>query len=304
MSKSNSDQFVKMMGGPIQPSGSGAGYLLIGVLAVALFALDAYGFKQASDLPPLIGILLAGLIGAVRFFMLRRRSSEERATSGGLDRVAGCAPASVLAVALAAFGIYNVSVSEPPRQGSAGMTEAEREAATVTLEDFHHHLRTEVGVRNNLNEYRLSQFRKESATPEGKTEFDRLEREQQVLRKLLRAIVAGLRPADPAPLPSSGEETDEAAPLVRLGPLDSEASLRNRFAAAAKLHAQLPRDIQEQVALPQFESASAEPIHASRFEQFFRDTLAMTNQAMGSWAVPGILELFLIVLMLINRPRD
>jgi hypothetical protein len=297
MSESNSGQFVKLVNGPTEPAGSGIGYLLIGGMALGLVALDAYGFKAATDLPPLIGISLAALICVVRFFMLRRRPSHERLSSSGLERVAVCAPASFLAVGLAAYGVYYHAVSAPLPSGPPQMTEEQLETATAAIENYYHLLRARVGAQNNLNERRLGQLKSESATPEEKAEFERLHLEQQELRKLLRVVVAGVRPTDPAPL-------EETAPPVKREPREEEASLRRRFDAAARLHQQLPDDIRLEVEPPKLDRLPVESIRGGKGEQFIRDTLALSNQALGCWAVPGILELFLIILTLTNRPRD
>lgn len=39
-------------------------------------------------------------------------------------------------------------------------------------------------------------------------------------------------------------------------------------------------------------------------ERFLRDTMALTGEAIGCWAAPGILELFIVILVLGNRPHD
>ncbi len=301
MSEAESDQYVKLVQGPTQPAGSGFGYLLIGGMALTLVVLGAYGFQQATDLPPLIGILLASLVCIVRLYMLRRRPSHERVSGSGLERAGVCAPASFLAVAMAAFAIFNFSVSGTQVPRRPRMTDEQLETAIIAIEDYYHVVRTKLATRNNLNELRRSQLKSEPPSPERKEEIERLDREQPELKKLLRLVVAGVRPNDPAPLPDSLE--DEESAIKRISPGD-ETAVRRRFDEAARLHQQLPDFIRDEVELPKLESLPTEPIHGSKLEQFIRETLAVTRQAIGCWAVPGVLELFIIILVLTNRRRD
>jgi len=295
MSEVESDQYVKLVQGPTQPSGSGFGYLLIGAMALTLVALGAYGFQQATDLPPLIGVSLASLVCVVRFYMLRRRPSHERVSSSGLERAGVCAPASFLAVAMAAFAIFNFSVSGTQVPRMPRMTDEQLETAIIAIEDYYHVVRTKLATRNNLNELRRSQLNSEPPSPEQKEEIERLDREQTELKKLIRLVVAGVRPNDPAPLPDPPE--DEESP-------GDETAVRRRFEEAARLHQQLPDFIRNEVELPKLESLPVERIRGGKLEQFIRETLAMTRQAIGCWAVPAILELFIIILVLTNRRRD
>lgn len=300
MSESNSDQYVRVTPRQIEPAGAGVGYLLIGGMALALVALDVYGFRQATNLPPLIGITLALLVCVVRFYMLRRRPSHERISYSGLERAAACTPASILAIAMAAFAIYGFAVwGTDGTEGLRGprMSNEQLETATAAIEDYYRLLRTTVGTRNNLNERRLSQLKSEAPDPERQAEIESLEREQRQVRKLLRLAAAGVRPTNPAP-------PDEASPPVERELLEDENALRKRYEEAARLHQQLPDFIRDEVALPTMEALPVEKIRGGKLEQFLRDTLSLTNQAIGCWAVPAILEFFIIILMLVNRPRD
>jgi hypothetical protein len=300
MSKSDSSQFVRIVQGPVEPSGSGGGYLLIGLMALALVALDAYGFRQATELPPLIGISLAGLICVVRFFLIRRRSSHERMTSSNLERVVACIPASFMAVALAAFAIYSFSVSGTGTPRGQRGTEEQMELAIVAIESYYVSVRTRLNLRNNHNALRLSELDGKppsDLTKEEKEEIERLEREQRELRALANKVVAGRRPNDPSP-PGDEDSPGEGKPV------DAEAALRARFDRAAELHGQLPEEIRNEVELPKLESPPVERIRGGKLERFLRETLSTTNQAIGCWLVPAMLEIFIIILVLVNRPRD
>ncbi len=295
----SSQQFVKIVDGPIQPSGSGFGYLLVGVMAATLMTTNTYGFGQATSLPPLIGLAVAILAFAIRMYMLRRRLPHERATSVGLDRMMWYLPPALISVGLSAFAIYSffeLSSEAPLRQQTAGKR---LENVVVVIEDYYHAARTKIRTRLETNAERLRELNNEPPSPQHQVEIAGLEEEQQTLKALLRQTALALRPPE-TDLLSPPRSPDGARPI------DEDAvqeRLRKMFDAAARLHQQLPDFIRRDVELPKPESLPEDAVSGDKLERFFRDTMALTNEAIGCLAVPAILELFIIMLVLSNRPR-
>jgi hypothetical protein len=301
MSKApSSQQFVKIVDGPTQPSGSGFGYLLVGVMAVFLIITDTYGFGQATDLPPLIGLIIAVLACAIKMYMLRRRPPHERATSGGLERMMGYLPPALLSVALSSFAIYSFFMVDSEASLRQQSARKGLENVTVVIEDFYRTVRTKIRTRIETNAERLRELSDEPPSPQQQGQIAGLEEEQQMLRALLRQTADALRPAE-SDLPSPGDPPDGD------GPIDEDAAqegLRKKFNAAASLHQQLPDSIRYDVEVPKLESLPEDAVSGGKLESFFRDTMALTNEAIGCLAVPAILELFIVIIVLSNRPRD
>jgi hypothetical protein len=301
MSKApSSQQFVKIVDGPTQPSGSGFGYLLVGVMAVFLIITDTYGFGQATDLPPLIGLVVAVLACAIKMYMLRRRPPHERATSGGLERMMGYLPPALLSVALSSFAIYSFFIAGSEATLRQQPARKRLENAVVVIENYYHTVRTRIRTRIDLNAERLRELNNEPPSPQQQQEIAGLEEEQQMLRTLLRQVAAAIRP-DESDLPFENDSPDGVEPIDER---TVQERLRKKFDVAARLHQQLPDFIRRDVEAPKLESLPEDAASGGKLESFFRDTMALTNEAIGCLAVPAILELFIVIIVLSNRPRD
>ncbi|HEX5081702.1 MAG TPA: hypothetical protein VFY40_06640 [Blastocatellia bacterium] len=280
----SSPQFVKSMGSPAQPSGSGFGYLLVAVMAISLIGTNAYGFAQATSLPPLIGLTVAILAFVIRMYMIRRRSAYERVASDGLERALFYLPAAILSTALSAFAIYCWvidSETHPKRLSSV----EKLEHATVALENYYHDVRAKIRSRLETIDERLREPDNRPLS-ESQTEIADLEEEQRTLRELFRETVAGVKP--PA--------TDDEGSI--------QEKLSRKFDDAAKLHQQLPESISNHVEAPMLESLPEDTASGGKLDRFFRDVMALTSEAGGCLAVPIILEIFIVILVVSNRPRE
>jgi|SRR5882672_281512 len=282
----SSPQFVKHMGGLTQPSGSGFGYLLVGVMAIFLIGASTYGFYQATALPPLIGLTVAILAFVIRMYMIRRRSPYEQVTSDGLERALFYLPAAILSTGLSAFAIYSLVVDSetPPKRRPAG----ERlEHATMVIENYYHEVRAKIRSRLETNNERLRELDNQPLSEQRQKEIADLEEEQRTFRGLLQQIATAIRP--PA------DETDE----------DSvQEKLSRKFEEAARLHQQLPDIISRDVEAPMLESLPEDATSGGKLQRFFRHIMALTKEAMGCLAAPIILEIFIVILVVSNRPRD
>jgi len=300
----SSPQFVKNLNGPTQPSGPGFGYLLVSIMAVFLIVSNMYGFEQASGLPYMIGLSVAILAFAMRMYLLRRRAPYERATSGGLDRVLFYLPPAILSTGLSAFAIYSffaVGAQETPRRRPAREM---LENAVVVIEDYYRAVRTKIRARLETNAKRLRELDYEPPSQRRQAEIFGLLEEQQMLRRLFSQAAVELRPSDPE-APAPYDSTDNSSDGARLIRKDSVQDwLSRKFDAAARLHQQLPDFIRRDVEAPMLESLPEDAMSGDRLERFFRDVMALTNEALGCLAVPMILEFFIVILVLSNRPRD
>jgi hypothetical protein len=280
----SSPQFVKQMGGRTQPSGSGFGYLLVAVIALFLIGANAYGFAQATSLPPLIGLTVAILAFVIRMYMIRRRSPYERVASDGLERALFYLPAAILSTALSAFAIYCWVVDSETSQKRR--TDKDRlEHATVALENYYHDVRAKIRSRLETIDERLLEPDHQPPS-EGQMEMAALEEEQLMLKELFRETKAGITP--PAP-----DDEDSA-----------QEKLSRKFDEAARLHQQLPDSINRDVQPPMLESLPEDTTSGGKPERFFRGVMALTNDAIGCLAVPIIMEIFIVILVVSNRPRE
>ncbi|HEY7183212.1 MAG TPA: hypothetical protein VIC84_17400 [Blastocatellia bacterium] len=287
----SSPQFIKQMGGRTQPSGSGPGYLLVAVMAIFLIATNTYGFYQATGLPPLIGLTVAILAFVIRMYMIRRRSPYERVTSDGLERALFYLPAAILSTGLSAFAIYCLVVDSDatPKRRPA----RERlEHATVVIENYYHDVRAKIRSRLEAVDERLRDLNNRPPTEQGQPEIADLKEEQQILRGLFRRTTTTVRPL----ASDDGGESDDEDSV--------QETLSRKFDEAAKLHQQLPEVISRDVEAPMLESLPEDTTSGSKFERFFRNMMALSNETVGCLAVPIILELFIVILVISNRPRD
>jgi len=286
----SSPQFVKQMGGRTQPSGSGPGYLLVAVMAIFLIATNTYGFYQATGLPPLIGLTVAILAFVIRMYMIRRRSPYERVTSNGLERALFYLPAAILSTGLSAFAIYSLVVDSDatPKRRPAG----ERlEHATVVIENYYHDVRAKIRSRLETIDERLRGLNNQPSSEQSQMEIVDLKEEQRILRGLFQRTTTAVRP-----LASDDGESDDKDSV--------QETLSRKFDEAAKLHQQLPEVISRDVEAPMLESLPEDATSGGKFERFFRNMMALSNEAIGCLAVPIILELFIVILVISNRPRD
>lgn len=291
----SSPQFVKYMDGGAQPSGLGLGYLLVAVMAIFLIGTNAYGFALATGLPPLIGLAVAVLAFVIRMYMIRRRSPYERVTNDGLERALFYMPAAILSTGLSAFAIYSLVVDNNanPKRRPAG----ERlEHATVVIENYYHEVRAKIRSRLKAIDERLRELDNQTPSEQIQTEIAALEEEQQTLSGLFRQTTTSLR------LPASDDGNDGND-----GPNDEDSvkgSLNRWFDEAARLHRQLPDLINQDVEPPMLESLPENITSGGKMQSFFRNVMALTNEAIGCLAVPIILEIFIVLLVISNRPRE
>jgi hypothetical protein len=290
-------QFVKQMGGRTQPSGSGFGYLLVAVMAIFLIGTGTYGFYQATGLPPLIGLTVAILAFVIRMYMIRRRSPYERVTSDGLERALFYLPAAILSTGLSAFAIYSLVVdgeTHPKRQPAGERLEH----AAMVIENYYHEVRARVRSRLEANDERLRDLDNQPPSEQKQTEITDLEEEQRTLGGLLRQIANAIRPpASEAPdysLDGSGPNDEDSV----------QEKLSGKFDEAARLHKQLPDIISRDVEAPMLESLPEDTSSGGKPQRFFRNMLALTNEALGCLAAPMILEIFIVILVISNRPRE
>jgi hypothetical protein len=280
----SSPQFVKSMGSSAQPSGSGFGYLLVTVMAIFLIGANTYGFAQAVSLPPLIGLTVAILAFVIRMYMIRRRSPYERVTSDGLERALFYLPAAILSTALSAFAIYCWVVdneTNPKRPSSR----EKLEHATMALENYYHDVRAKIRFRLETIDERLREPDNQPLS-ESQTGIADLEAEQRTLRELFRETAPGITP------PAHDDEDS------------GQEKLSRKFDDAAKLHQQLPESISRYVAAPMLESLPEDTTSGGKLDRFFRDVMTLTSEVRGCLAVPIILEIFIVILVISNRPRE
>jgi hypothetical protein len=293
----SSPQFVKHMGGRTQPSGSGFGYLLVAVMAIFLIGTNTYGFAQTTELPPLIGLTVAVLAFVIRMYMIRRRSPYERVTSDGMERALFYLPAAILSTGLSAFAIYSLVVDNNanPKRRPAG----ERlENATVVIENYYHEVRGKIRSRLKAINERLRELDNQTPSEQIQTEIAALEEEQQTLSGLFRQTATALR----LPAPNDGNDGNDGA-----APNDEDSvqeGLSRRFDEAARLHRQLPDIISQDVEPPMLENLPEDTTSGGKLQRFFRNVMALTNEAIGCLAVPIILEIFIVLLVISNRPRE
>ena len=284
----SSPQFVKQMGGRTQPSGSGFGYLLVTVIAIFLIGANTYGFAQATSLPPLIGLTVAILAFVIRMYMIRRRSPYERITSDGLERALFYLPAAILSTALSAFAIYCwvVDSEMSPKRSSSG---EKLEHATVSLENYYYDVRAKIRSRLETIDERLRELDNQPPSEQEQTEIPDLEEERRTLRALFRQSATGIRPL------ASNTRDDEGS---------VQEKLSRKFDEAAKLHQQLPDIVSHDVEPPMLESLPEDTAPGGKVDRFFRDVMTLTSEARGCLAVPIILEIFIVILVISNRPRE
>jgi hypothetical protein len=280
----SSPQFVKHMGGRAQPSGSGFGYLLVAVMAIFLIGAGTYGFYQATGLPPLIGLTVAILAFVIRMYMIRRRSPYERVTSDGLERALFYLPAAILSTALSAFAIYCWVVDSEisAKRRSSG---EKLEHATVALENYYHDVRSKIRSRIEAIDERLREPDNQPLS-ESQTEIADLEAEHRKLRELFRETATGITP------PAYDDEESIQEKLSR------------KFDDAAKLHQQLPESVSSHIEAPMLESLPEDTTSGGKLDRYFRSVMALTGEARGCLAVPIILEIFIVILVVSNRPRE
>jgi hypothetical protein len=207
---------------------------------------------------------------------------------------------AILSTGLSAFAIYCFFVIDseaPPRRRPA----RERlEHALVVIENYYHEVRAKIGSRLETNNERLREIDNEPPTQQRQMEIADLKEEQRMLRGLLSQTATGIRP--PAP--------DELAPNYLSdegGPIDEDSvpgDLSRKFDEAARLHQQLPDFIRRNVEAPMLESLPEDTTSGGKPDRFFRDMMALTDKVKGCLAVPIILEIFIVILVLSNRPRD
>ncbi|MBO0725468.1 MAG: hypothetical protein J2P52_07700 [Blastocatellia bacterium] len=287
----SSPQFVKQMGGRTQPSGSGPGYLLVAVMAIFLIATNTYGFYQATGLPPLIGLTVAILAFVIRMYMIRRRSPYERVTSDGLERALFYLPAAILSTGLSAFAIYCLVVDSdatPKRRPSRERLEH----ATVVIENYYHDIRAKIRSRLETIDERLRDLNNQPTSERSQMEIADLKEEQRIMRGLFRRTTTAVRPL--ASDDGGGSDDEDSVP----------ETLSRKFDEAAKLHQQLPDIISRDVEAPMLESLPEDTTSGGKFERFFRNMMALSNEAIGCLVVPIILEIFIVILVISNRPRD
>jgi hypothetical protein len=298
MSDKNSNlQLIR--NGPIQPSGSGIGYLMVGLMAFFLIGANAYGFDRATGLPSLIGLAVAILAFAIRMYLLRRRSPQERFMSSGLDRTLFYLPPALLSTGLSAFAIYCFFVLDSearPKERPAG----ERlEQAVMVIENYYHEVRAKISSRLETNDERLRELDAAPPSQQRQAVVADLEEEQRMLRGLLRQIATAIRlPASKAPSP---DYSPDGAGSIDEGSVHDDLS--RKFEAAVRLHQQLPDFVRRDVEAPLLESLSEGATSGGKLERFFRDLMALTDGVKGCLAVPVILELFIVILVISNRPR-
>jgi hypothetical protein len=290
-------QFVKNIGGLTQPSGSGFGYLLVAVMAMFLVGANTYGFAQATGLPPLIGLTVAILAFVIRMYMIRRRSPYERATGDGLERALFYLPAAILSTGLSAFTIYSLVVDSEtsPKRRQAG---EKLEHATVVIENYYHEVRAKIRSRLETIDERLREMDNQPPSEERQTEITDLEEERLRLRELFQQTATAIR----LPASNASDYSTEGA-----GSNDEDSvheKLSRKFDQAASLHQQLPDIISRDVEAPMLESLPEDTTSGGKLERFFRSMLALTNEATGCLAAPIILEIFIVILVISNRPRE
>ena len=290
----SSPQFVKNMEGRTQPSGSGFGYLMVAVMAIFLIGASAYGFALATGLPPLIGLTVATLAFVIRMYMIRRRSPYERVTSDGLERALFYLPAAILSTGLSAFAIYCLVVDggADPKRRTDGR---KMEHAAMALENYYHEVRAQIRSRLKAIDERLRELDNQTPSEQIRTEIAVLEEERQTLNDLFRQTAIVFR------LPSSNDGDRGAWPNDD----DSvQEDMNRRFDEAAKLHRQLPDIISQEVKPPMLESPPENAISGGQPQRFFRSVMALTNEAMGCLAAPIILEIFIVLVVVSNRPHE
>jgi len=288
-----------VMNGPIQPSGSGIGYFMVSIMALFLIGANAYGFDQATGLPPLIGLSVAILAFAIRMYLMRRRSLQERVTSGGLERALFYLPPALLSTGLSTFAIYCFFVLDSearPKQQPAG----ERlEQAVMVIENYYHEVRAKIRSRLETDDQRLRELDNEPPSQQRQMVIADLGEEQRMLRGLLRQIATAIRPqASKAPSP---DYSPDGAGSIDEGSIQDDLS--RKFEAAVRLHQQLPDFVRRDVEAPLLESLSEGTTSGGKLERFFRDLMALTDGVKGCLAVPVILEIFIVILVISNRPR-
>jgi hypothetical protein len=306
-------QFVKSIGGLTQPSGSGFGYLMVAVMAMFLIGANTYGFAQATGLPPLIGLTVAILAFVIRMYMIRRRSPYERVSGDGLERALFYLPAAILSTGLSAFTIYSLVVDSENSQKRRPAVER-LEHASVVIENYYQDVRAKIRSRLETIDQRLSELDNQPPSEEKQTELFDLEEERSKLRELFQQTAAAIRPlASDAPDYSAdgSRPNDEDSVREKLSrKFDDndedlvQEKLSRKFDEAARLHKQLPDIISRNVEAPMLESLPEDTTSDSKLQRFFRTTMALTNEAMGCLAVPIIMEIFIVILVVSNRPRE
>jgi hypothetical protein len=325
MTKSPSEpRYVKIVNGPTQPSGSGVGYVVVGILSIFLLATNTYGFSKAFRLPALFGLVLAVVTLMVKLHMLRPRPAHERASSSGLDRAMFYLVPAFLSTLFSAFGIYCLALAEGDTMETQQARREKLASAIGAIGNYYQTVRAEILVRFELNADRLRDLKQAPPSPPGQQEVnemeeerqapsresaqeadarqetDKLEEEQQALNWLYERVMAALKS-------NASDQVDGDDSPAGVGSKDwnsTESAIQKKLGEAARLHSLLPPHIRKLTPAPLVESPLDERVPVRTPGTFFRDMLDLTSEVIGCWAAPAILELFTVIILLGNRPRD
>jgi hypothetical protein len=197
-------------------------------------------------------------------------------------------------------------------------------SAIVAIGNYYQTVRTEILARFELNADRLRDLKQAPSLPpeqqevdeteeerqapsreiaqeaDARQESDKLEEEQQELNWLYERAMAALKS-------NGSDQADGDYSPAGVGSKDwhiTQTAVRKKLVEAARLHSLLPPHIRKLTPAPLAESPADERVPVRTPGTFFRDMLDLTFEVIGCWAAPAILELFTVIILLGNRPRD
>lgn len=253
-------------------SDRGGGNLLIFVLSAFVVLAAAKGINHLTGLPFLFAALAAAMLCATKMYFLRYQPPQEVAMNGAWDRSVAYVVTAFFSVALAAFGLYGLTV----------LVSANAPARTP--------------VKNQL----LAET--QSHAQDRSLERDAIERKRPIEDDLGQGV-----PDLNDPIPRISERSDEQPDYETLPirPLDTPVPIAPgaEFEEASSPPERFISPLSEARDDSSGIGASKRNLPPDGLQNFVRETFEQNTYALGCWLAPAIFEALILILVLYNRPR-
>lgn len=280
-----------------QSPNSGFGILLIVLLSIIYLAGAVSGLAQLTGIPFFGALIVAGILYLMKMYFLRRQLWYEQFSGNGWDRVAGYLATAVVFVTLVSYGLYgiNLMINTPPAVTQASglqhgdALQPERILPQPNEAPAPRRESSEPGASGEA----WSQSDQPLPVDDPQTEYreDRPRWWNDELRKLKSAR----KPTDDRSLankpPSQSVSTEKAGP---------QPEAKTERVVANSLISPNTDEIPKSAPFRLAPKATVPPVTLAGF---VNDTLSQSNRALGCWLLSAILEGFIAMLVVFNRPQ-